>query len=92
VLDGVIGVDMHSHSGGVHFRSRPGVDLAAQLRQGRMTAVCLCHTGDGPVIRRDADNRVVTSRSPGPGELWRHTQGRLDFMDYVRVFNASVRS
>jgi len=95
LLDAVIGIDMHSHSGGVHFRSKPTVDLAERLRQGRMTAVCLCHTGDGPVIRRNADNHVVTARSPGPGELWRHTQARLDFFDGMiraqglrRVLNA----
>jgi membrane dipeptidase len=32
------------------------------------------------VIRRDG-NIIVTARSPRPGELWRHTQARLDFMD-----------
>jgi membrane dipeptidase len=81
IVDAVIGVDMHSHAGGVHFRSSPGVNLAAQMRRGRMTAVCLSHTGDGPVIRRGPDNRVVTTRNPEPGELWRHTQARLDFLD-----------
>jgi hypothetical protein len=80
LLDAVIGVDVHSHDGGVHFRSRVTIDLAAQMRQGRMTAVCLGHTGDGPVLGRDPDNRVV-SREPAPGELWRHTQARLDFLD-----------
>jgi membrane dipeptidase len=80
ILDAVIGVDVHSHAGGVHFRSRPNIDLAARMRQGRMTAVCLGHTGDGPVLSRDADNRVV-SRGPRAGELWRHTQERLDLLD-----------
>jgi membrane dipeptidase len=74
---------MHSHAGGVHFRSSPDVDVAARMRQGHMTAVCLGHTGDGPVIRRAADGRVVTSREPAQGELWRHTQARLDFFDGV---------
>jgi membrane dipeptidase len=81
MVDAVIGVDMHSHSGGVHFRSAPSVNLAERMRQGRMTAVCLCHTGDGPVIRRGPDNHIITVRNPGPGELWRHTQARLDFFD-----------
>ncbi len=80
IVDAMIGVDIHSHAGGVHFRSRMPIDLAGQMRRGRMTAVCLGHTGDGPVIRRAADNRI-TSREPGPGELWRHTQERLDFFD-----------
>jgi membrane dipeptidase len=82
ILDAVIGVDVHSHAGGVHFRSRLDVDLAAQMRQGRMTAVCLGHTGDGPVLGRDTDNRVI-SRDPAAGELWRHTQARLDFFDGI---------
>jgi membrane dipeptidase len=82
LLDAVIGIDIHSHAGGVHFRSRPNIDLAAQMRQGRMTAVCLGHTGDGPAILRDADDRVVT-REPRAGELWRHTQERLDFLDWM---------
>lgn len=83
IVDALIGVDIHSHAAGVHFRSMPEFDLAARMRQGRMTAVCLGHTGDGPVIRRGADNRVVTWRDPGPGELWRHTQARLDFFDHM---------
>ena len=81
IVDGLSGVDIHSHAGGVHFRSSPEFDLAARMRLGRMTAVCLGHTGDGPAIRRGLDNRIVTSRDPSPGELWRHTQARLDFMD-----------
>jgi membrane dipeptidase len=81
IVDSLIGVDVHSHAGGVHFRTLPDIDLAGRMRQGRMTAVCLGHTGDGPVIRRAADGRTVTSRAPAPGELWRHTQTRLDFFD-----------
>jgi membrane dipeptidase len=81
MVDAMIGVDLHSHATGVHFRSMPEFDLAARMRRGRMTAVCLGHTGDGPVIRREADNRIVTWREPAPGELWRHTQARLDFVD-----------
>jgi membrane dipeptidase len=80
IVDAVIGIDIHTHAGGVHFRSSPGVDVAAQLRRGRMTAVCLGHTGDGPVLGRDAADRLVI-RDPRAGELWRHTQARLDFMD-----------
>lgn len=80
ILDGLIGIDLHTHAGGVHFRSRLDLDLAGQMRHGRMTAVCLGHTGDGPVLQRDASNRVV-SRNPVPGQLWRHTQERLDFFD-----------
>jgi membrane dipeptidase len=83
LVDAVIGVDMHSHSGGVHFRSAPDINVTEQMRQGRMTAVCLCHTGDGPVIRRGPDNHITTVRTPRPAELWRHTQARLDFFDQM---------
>jgi membrane dipeptidase len=83
IVDAVIGVDMHSHSGGVHFRSAPNVNLAQQMRQGRLTAVCLGHTGDGPVIRRGPDNRVTTVRDPRPDELWQHTRARLDVLDQM---------
>jgi microsomal dipeptidase-like Zn-dependent dipeptidase len=41
IVDSLIGVDIHSHAGGVHFRSRPDIDLAGRMREGRMTAVCL---------------------------------------------------
>jgi membrane dipeptidase len=81
LVDGIIGVDVHSHAGGVHFRSLPSVDVAAQMKAGRMTAICLGHTGDGPVIRRLPDDQVVTHRQPVQDELWLHTQGRLDFLD-----------
>ena len=43
LLNSVIGVDMHSHAAGVNGRPEPTYDLAAGLRTGRMTAVCLCH-------------------------------------------------
>ena len=81
-LDGMIGVDLHTHAGGVHFRTRLDLDLAGQMRHGRMTAVCLGHTGDGPALQRDAANRLI-SRDPAPGELWRHTLERLDFFDRI---------
>jgi membrane dipeptidase len=80
ILDSVIGVDVHTHAGGVHFRPVANVQIASQMRQGRMTALCLGHTGDGPALSRDGENRIV-SRSLAAGQLWRHTQERLDFMD-----------
>ena len=83
LLDTIIGVDMHSHAGAVHASQNvAGVDIAASMRQGRMTAVCLGHTGDAPVIRREG-NRIFTFRSPAPGELWYHTESKLHFIDGV---------
>jgi membrane dipeptidase len=46
-----------------------------------MTAVCLCHSSDAPVIRREQDNRIRTVKQPAPGELWRFTQRRLKWFD-----------
>jgi membrane dipeptidase len=80
MVDGLIGVDMHSHAGGVHFRYAPDIDLARRMKRGRITAVCLGHTGDGPALRRTVDNRIVT-REPAPDELWQHTHARLEFLD-----------
>jgi membrane dipeptidase len=83
LLDSIIGVDMHSHAGAVHASQNVvGVDIAASMKQGRMTAICLGHTGDAPVIRREG-NRIFTFRSPAPGELWYHTESKLHFLDGV---------
>ena len=81
LLDSVIGIDIHSHAAGVNGRPQPTYDLAARLRSGRMTAVCLCHSSDAPVLRREADGKVVTVRNPRPGELWAYTQSRLRWVD-----------
>jgi len=81
LLDDVIGVDTHSHAAGATGRRTPAYDLAARMRSGRMTAVCLQHTSDGPVIKRDPQNRVGVTREPDPGELWRFTQSRLAWFE-----------
>lgn len=81
IVDAVIGVDMHSHAGGVHYRAGPGVDLAGRMREGRMTAACWGHTSDGPVISRQGNTFVW--QAPRPGQLWQHTLERLDFIDGV---------
>jgi membrane dipeptidase len=81
LLDGVIGVDMHSHAAGATARRTPTYDLAARMRSGRMTAVCLQHASDVPVTRRDPQNHVRVMRDPEAGELWRFTQGRLAWFD-----------
>jgi membrane dipeptidase len=81
LVDSVIGIDVHSHAAGVNGRREPTYDLAARLRNGRMTAVCLCHSADVPVIRREPGGKIVTVRIPEPGELWRYTQRRLGWVD-----------
>lgn len=81
LVDSLVGVDMHSHAAGATARPRPTYDLAERVRTGRMTAVCLCHPGDSPVIRREPDNRIRTVRQPTQGELWGFTQRRLAWFD-----------
>jgi membrane dipeptidase len=81
LVDSVIGIDVHSHAAGVIGRSEPTYDLAARLRNGRMTAVCLCHSADVPVIRREPGGKIATVRIPEPGELWRYTRSRLGWVD-----------
>jgi membrane dipeptidase len=81
LVDSAIGIDMHSHAAGANGRPHPAYDLAERIRVGRMTAVCLCHPGDAPVIKREPDNRIRTVRQPNPGELWGFTQRRLRWFD-----------
>jgi len=82
LLESTISVDMHTHAAGAGFSPAPRYDLAARMREGRMTAVCLCHSADGPVIRRPAGTGIIRQyREPHPGELYAHTTRRLAFMD-----------
>jgi membrane dipeptidase len=81
LVDSIIAIDMHSHAAGAGGRPKPTYDLAERIRIGRMTAVCLEHSADGPVIKREPDNRIRTVRQPEPRELWRHTQRRLAWFD-----------
>ena len=81
LVDSIIGIDMHSHAAGATARPRPTYDLAERIRTGRMTAVCLCHPGDSPVLKRELDNRIRTVRQPQLGELWQFTQRRLAWFD-----------
>jgi membrane dipeptidase len=83
LLDSVIGVDIHSHAAGANGRRTPTYDLAARMRDGRMTAVCLQHAGDLPVLQLDPQNRVLITRAPQPGELWRLAQSRLAWFDAI---------
>lgn len=81
VLAGAISVDMHSHAAGAGFARAPRFDLTEHMRRGRMSAVCLCHSADGPVIRRPPGGRLQQYREPAPGELYQFTRQRLAFMD-----------
>ena len=81
LLEQVVGVDMHSHAAGAISRRAPTYDLAARMHLGRMTAVCLQHSADAPVLKQMPDGSVVVVRAPAPGELWRYNQNRLAWFD-----------
>jgi len=82
VLAEAISVDMHTHAAGAGGARVPRYDLADHMRRGRMSAVCLCHSADGPVIRRPpSGGRIRQYRDPAPGELYQFTRQRLAFMD-----------
>jgi len=92
VLADAISVDMHSHSAGAGFSRVAKYDLADHMRRGRMSAVCLCHSADGPVIRRPpGGGRIRQYREPAPGELYQFTQQRLAFMDSLLGANGLTR-
>jgi len=82
LLDATTSVDFHTHAAGAGNASSPRFDLADHMRRGHLSAVCLCHSADGPVIRRGPDGgRIRQYRDPAPGELQAHTERRLAFMD-----------
>jgi membrane dipeptidase len=91
VLAGAISVDMHSHAAGAGFARAAKCDLADHMRRGRMSAVCLCHSADGPVIRRPSGGRIRQYRDPAPDELYRFTLQRLAFMDSLLGANGLTR-
>ncbi|MEX2223330.1 MAG: membrane dipeptidase [Candidatus Rokuibacteriota bacterium] len=91
VLDRAISVDLHSHAAGAGFSRAPKFDLADRMRRGRMAAVCLCHSAEGPVIRRPPTGRIRQYRDPGPSELYEFTRQRLAFMDSMATAHGMTR-
>jgi membrane dipeptidase len=82
LLTETISVDFHTHAAGAGYARAPRFDLADHMRRGRLSVVCLCHSADGPVIRRPASGgRIRQYRDPAPGELHAFTERRLAFMD-----------
>ena len=82
LLTDTISVDFHTHAAGAGYARAPRFDLADHMRRGRLSAVCLCHSADGPVIRRPVSGgRIRQYRDPAPGELRAFTERRLAFMD-----------
>jgi membrane dipeptidase len=90
LVDSVIGVDIHTHAGGAVGRAAPTINLADQMRRGRMGALCLAHSADVPVTQRTPDDHIITVRDPRPGELWQFSQKRLAWFDGL-VKNQGIR-
>jgi len=92
LIDRAISVDMHTHAAGAGYARAPRYDLAARMREGNLTAVCLCHSADGPVIGRATPGGPFRQhRDPRPGELYAHTLRRLDFMDGLVASASGLR-
>lgn len=70
-------IDIHSHAGRVTRPTNPITDVAGQMRQGGMAAICLAMVADGPAIRPQPDGRIIAFRQPEPGEL--HAWSRFAF-------------
>jgi membrane dipeptidase len=92
LLADTISVDLHSHAAGAGHARTPRFDLADHMRRGRLSAVCLCHSADGPVIRRSpGGGRIRQYREPRPGELHAFTEQRLAFMDAMVAEHGMTR-
>ena len=92
LLASATSVDFHSHAAGAGNARVPRFDLADHMRRGHLSAVCLCHSADGPVIHRPAGGgRIRQYRDPAPGELHAHTERRLSFMDALVAQHGMTR-
>lgn len=83
VLRRSISIDVHSHGGatGIASKAPPSDDLAEAMRGGSLAVACLADVPDWPVLGRTAEGALAATRPPQPGELYRHYQGRLAWMD-----------
>lgn len=83
VLRQSISVDVHTHGGpqGIYSPAPPNGVLAAGMRAGSLAAVCLSGIPDEPLLGRNAAGITGITRSPNPGELYRHHLERLAWTD-----------
>src|SRR5262245_15333539 len=83
VLRRSISVDVHTHGGktGITSKAPPNDDLAIAMRAGSLAVACLADVPDGPLLGRNAEGVLATSRLPEPGQLYRHHLERLAWMD-----------
>lgn len=80
VLRTAVSVDLHTHAAGMIFGTSVDDKLAVGMRAGNLSAVCLAHVPDGPVIGRRPDGVLGLMREPNPGQLYK---GHLERMDWV---------
>ena len=66
LLAATTAVDFHTHAAGAGYARAPRFDLADHMRRGRLGAVCLCHSADGPVIRRPVGGGRIRSTAIRP--------------------------
>jgi membrane dipeptidase len=67
-------IDIHSHAGQLIRRDAAFGPVAAPMRAGGMTTICLAIVADAGTTRVLADGRIAAYRSPDPGELYRRSQ------------------
>jgi len=81
VLRSATSVDLHSHAAGLIFGQDVSDKLSVGMRAGNLSAVCLAHVPDGPVIGRRPDGVLGLKRQPVAGELYKGHLDRLDWVD-----------
>ena len=81
VLQDTVTVDAHSHARGLVFGPKMDDSLADGMRQGMLSAVCLAHVADGPVLGQTPAGVLGMVRTPASGSLYKAHLGRLDWMD-----------
>ena len=74
VLRKSVSVDVHSHGGktGITSKSPPNDELANAMRVGSLAIACLADVPDGPILGRSTEGVLAATRTPEPGELYRH--------------------
>jgi membrane dipeptidase len=74
LLADAVTIDIHSHAGQLIRRDAAFGPVAAPMREGGMTTICLAIVADAGTTRVLPDGRIAAYRSPEPGELYRRSQ------------------
>jgi membrane dipeptidase len=83
VLRKSVSVDVHSHGGktGITSKAPPNDELANAMRAGSLAIACVADVPDGPILGRNTEGVLAATRTPEPGELYRHHLERLAWVD-----------